>query len=72
MDEAIDDASTDKRAAWDKAKWERHEKQKGRCEKRAGAQDWHSLYVQYRAMDNPIVSIAKQYVFYPNNLVWAS
>jgi hypothetical protein len=34
MDEAIDDASTDKRAAWDKPKWERHENQKGRCERR--------------------------------------
>jgi hypothetical protein len=22
----------------------------------AGAKDWHSLYVQYRAMDNPMVS----------------
>jgi hypothetical protein len=51
----------------------RHENQKGRCERKAGAKLAFFVRPRYRAMDNPMVS---QYLssmsFYPNNLVWAS
>jgi hypothetical protein len=49
----------DHRRDWSDDKRKKHEKQKNGCQRRTGPVDWHSKYEEFRAIQNPEVSVAE-------------